>query len=96
MGEVTQVLSVIQQGDVQAAEQLLPLVNEELRRLAKQKMAQEKPGRILQAMALVHGAYIRLVDVERLRSETAAVGEAADSGRDSSYISGLFRIITKG
>ena len=67
MTEVTRILSAIEQGDLHAAEQLLPLVYEELRKLAAQKMAQEKPGRTLQATALVHEAYIRLVDVEKVQ-----------------------------
>jgi RNA polymerase sigma factor (TIGR02999 family) len=58
-------LSAIDQGDPHAAEQLLPLVYDELRKLAAQKLAQEKPGQTLQATALVHEAYIRLVDVEK-------------------------------
>jgi len=62
MNEVTRVLSAIEQGDPRAAEQLLPLVYDELRRLAAQKLAQEKPGQTLQATALVHEAYLRLVD----------------------------------
>jgi RNA polymerase sigma factor (TIGR02999 family) len=65
MHEVTRVLSAIEQGDAQAAEQLLPLVYDELRRLAAEKMAQERPGHTLQATALVHEAYIRLVDAEK-------------------------------
>ncbi|MGO8746982.1 MAG: ECF-type sigma factor [Thermoguttaceae bacterium] len=65
MHEVTRILSAIDQGDPHAAEQLLPLVYVELRRLAAQKMAQEKPGQTLQTTALVHEAYIRLVDVEK-------------------------------
>jgi RNA polymerase sigma factor (TIGR02999 family) len=65
MHEVTRILSAIDQGDPQAAEQLLPLVYDELRRLAAEKMAQEKPGQTLQATALVHEAYIRLVDAEK-------------------------------
>jgi RNA polymerase sigma factor (TIGR02999 family) len=65
MSEVTQVLTAIEQGDPKAAEQLLPLVYDELRRLAAQKLAQEKPGQTLQATALVHEAYVRLVDVDR-------------------------------
>jgi RNA polymerase sigma factor (TIGR02999 family) len=64
-GDVTMILSRIEQGEPQAAEQLLPLVYEELRKLAAAKMAQEKPGQTLQATALVHEAYIRLVDVEK-------------------------------
>ena len=62
MTEVTRILSAIDQGDAQAAEQLLPLVYDELRRLAAQKLSNEKPGQTLQATALVHEAYIRLVD----------------------------------
>src|SRR5262245_4754218 len=62
MIEVTRILSAIEQGDSGAAEQLLPLVYDELRNLAAQKMAQEKPGQTLQATALVHEAYLRLVD----------------------------------
>jgi len=61
MSEVTRILSAIEQGDAHAAERLLPLVYEELRRLAAQKLAQEKPGQTLQATALVHEAYLRLV-----------------------------------
>jgi RNA polymerase sigma factor (TIGR02999 family) len=61
MSNVTQILSAIEQGNPQAAEQLLPLVYNELRKLAAQKMAQEKPGQTLQATALVHEAYLRLV-----------------------------------
>ena len=63
--DVTLILSRIEQGEPQAAEQLLPLVYEELRKLAAAKMAQEKPGQTLQATALVHEAYIRLVDTEQ-------------------------------
>jgi RNA polymerase sigma factor (TIGR02999 family) len=65
MHEVTRILSAIEQGDPQAAGQLLPLVYDELRRLAAEKMAQEKPGQTLQATALMHEAYIRLLDVEK-------------------------------
>ena len=65
MNEVTRILSAIGQGDPQAAEQLLPLVYEELRKLAAQKLAQEASGQTLQATALVHEAYLRLVDVEK-------------------------------
>jgi RNA polymerase sigma factor (TIGR02999 family) len=61
MTDVTHILSAIEQGDPAAAEQLLPLVYDELRRLAAQKLAQETPGRTLQATALVHEAYLRLV-----------------------------------
>jgi RNA polymerase sigma factor (TIGR02999 family) len=65
MSEVTRILSAIEHGDPRAAEQLLPLVYAELRNLAAQKVAQEKPGQTLQATALVHEAYVRLVDVDR-------------------------------
>jgi RNA polymerase sigma factor (TIGR02999 family) len=63
MSEVTRILSAIDQGDPHAAAQLLPLVYDELRRLAAAKLAQERPGQTLQATALVHEAYLRLVDV---------------------------------
>ncbi len=65
MSDVTQILSQIESGDPQAAEQLLPLVYDELRKLASARLAQEKPGQTLQPTALVHDAYIRLVDVEQ-------------------------------
>jgi RNA polymerase sigma factor (TIGR02999 family) len=65
MTDVTRILSGIESGDPSAAEQLLPLVYEELRKLAAQKLAQEKPGQTLQATGLVHEAYIRLVDVDQ-------------------------------
>jgi RNA polymerase sigma factor (TIGR02999 family) len=65
MGDVTQILSAIEQGNTAAAEELLPLVYDELRRLAAQRMALESPGQTLQPTALVHEAYIRLVDVQR-------------------------------
>jgi RNA polymerase sigma factor (TIGR02999 family) len=65
MSEVTRILSAIEQGDPSAAEQLLPLVYDELRKLAAQRLTQEKPGQTLQATALVHEAYLRLVDVEQ-------------------------------
>ena len=61
MSEVSQILSAIEQGDPRAADQLLPLVYDELRKLAAQKMAQEQAGQTLQATALVHEAYLRLV-----------------------------------
>src|SRR5207248_831324 len=64
MSDVTRILSAIEQGDLHAAEQLLPLVYDELRKLAAQKLAQEKPGQTLQATALVHEAYLRLVNVD--------------------------------
>ena len=64
MNDVTQILEAIEQGDPQAAEELLPLVYAELRRLAEQKLAHESPGQTLQATGLVHEAYLRLVDPE--------------------------------
>jgi RNA polymerase sigma factor (TIGR02999 family) len=64
MIDVTQILSRIEQGDTDAAAQLLPLVYSELRKLAAAKLVHEKPGQTLQATALVHEAYIRLVDVD--------------------------------
>jgi RNA polymerase sigma factor (TIGR02999 family) len=67
VSEVTQILSAIEQGDPSAAEQLLPLVYDELRKLAAAKLAQEKPGQTLQATALVHEAYLRLVDTDRVQ-----------------------------
>jgi RNA polymerase sigma factor (TIGR02999 family) len=66
MSDVTRILSAIERGDPQAAEHLLPLVYEELRKLAAHKLAQEKPGQTLQATALVHEAYLRLVDVDKV------------------------------
>ena len=65
MSDVTQILSQIEDGDGHAAEKLLPLIYDELRRLAAEKLAHEKPGQTLQATALVHEAYIRLVDVAK-------------------------------
>jgi len=65
VSDVTQILGQIEDGDGQAAEKLLPLVYDELRKLAAAKMAQEAPGQTLQATALVHEAYIRLVDVDK-------------------------------
>jgi RNA polymerase sigma factor (TIGR02999 family) len=67
MTDVTRILSAIEAGDPHAAERLLPLVYDELRKLAAQKLAQEKPGHTLQATALVHEAYIRLVDAEKVQ-----------------------------
>src|SRR5262245_31893270 len=65
MNEVTRVLSAIEQGDPSASEKLLPLVYAELRKLAAERVARENPGQTLQATALVHEAYLRLVDVEQ-------------------------------
>src|SRR5438876_776418 len=67
MNDVTRILSAIEAGDPHAAEQLLPLVYGELPRLAPEKMAQENPGQTLQATALLHEAYLRLVDAEQAR-----------------------------
>jgi RNA polymerase sigma factor (TIGR02999 family) len=84
MSDVTRILSAIEDGDAQAAEQLLPLVYDELRKLAAAKMAQEKPGQTLQATALVHEAYMRLVDVEKTQhwnSRRHFFGVAAEAMR---------------
>jgi RNA polymerase sigma factor (TIGR02999 family) len=67
MSDVTQILNAIEQGDPRAAEQLLPLVYDELRKLAAERLAQEKPGQTLQATALVHEAYLRIVDGEKVQ-----------------------------
>lgn len=64
MADVTRILNAIERGDTKAADELLPLVYEELRILAAQKLSQERPGQTLQATALVHEAYIRLVEAE--------------------------------
>ena len=66
MSDVTRILSAIEQGDPRVSEQLLPLVYDELRRLAAQRLAQEKPGQTLQATALVHEAFLRLVDGDKV------------------------------
>src|SRR5215470_16037493 len=68
MTDVTRVLSAIEQGDTKAAEQLLPLVYDELRKLAARRLAREKPGQTLQATALVHEAYLRLVGPDPART----------------------------
>ena len=68
MADVTHILNAIEKGDQQAAEQLLPLVYAELCQLAARRLAQEKPGQTLQATALVHEAYLRLVDVDQAQS----------------------------
>jgi RNA polymerase sigma factor (TIGR02999 family) len=67
MNDITRILSAIEQGDPQASEQLLPLVYSELRRLARQRLAHEKPGQTLQATALVHEAYLRLVQGQNVQ-----------------------------
>jgi RNA polymerase sigma factor (TIGR02999 family) len=84
MTDVTRILSAIEQGDPTAAEQLLPLVYDELRKLAARKMAAEKPGQTLQATALVHEAYVRLVGVEKAQhwnSRGHFFGAAAEAMR---------------
>src|SRR6266567_2459622 len=84
MSHVTGVLSAIEAGDPRAAEELLPLVYDELRRLAAQKMAREVPGQTLAATALVHEAYLRLVDtdkVQRWNSKGHFFGAAAEAMR---------------
>ncbi len=70
MSDVTRILSQIESGDPSAAEQLLPLVYEELRKLAAVRLANENPGQTLQATALVHDAFIRLIDVEKPQNWT--------------------------
>ena len=84
MSDVTHILSQIESGDPAAAEQLLPLVYEELRKLAAAKLAQEKPGQTLQATALVHDAYLKLVDTEKAQhwnSRGHFFGAAAEAMR---------------
>lgn len=84
MSDVTQILSAIEDGDSQATEKLLPLVYDELRKLAAAKLANEKPGQTLQATALVHEAYLRLVDAEMARhwnSRGHFFGAAAEAMR---------------
>jgi RNA polymerase sigma factor (TIGR02999 family) len=84
MTDVTQILTQIESGDPSAAEQLLPLVYEELRKLAAAKLANEKPGQTLQATSLVHEAYLRLVDVEKVQhwnSRGHFFGAAAEAMR---------------
>jgi RNA polymerase sigma factor (TIGR02999 family) len=71
MNDITQILSAIEQGDQHAADQLLPLIYEELRKLASQKLAHEKPGQTLQATALVHEAYLRLVASDKQNGSAA-------------------------
>src|SRR5690349_7221382 len=68
MNDVTRILAAVEHGDSCATEKLLPLVYDELRKLASQKLAQEKLGQTLQATALVHEAYVRLVDVDKVQS----------------------------
>jgi RNA polymerase sigma factor (TIGR02999 family) len=84
LSEVTHILSAIEQGDPHAAEQLMPLVYQELRLLAAQRLAQEQPGQTLQATALVHEAYLRLVDGDKAahwNSRAHFFGAAAEAMR---------------
>jgi RNA polymerase sigma factor (TIGR02999 family) len=84
VSEVTRILSAIEQGDPHAADQLLPVVYEELRRLAAQRLTQEKPGLTIQATALVHEAYLRLVDGDKAQhwnSRGHFFGAAAEAMR---------------
>ena len=81
MNDVTRMLSAIEKGDPHAAEQLLPLVYDELRRLAADRFAREKPGQTLQPTALVHEAYLRLVASERMASGGRASEKPASGGR---------------
>ena len=78
MNDVTQILSQIEQGDPSAAEQLLPLVYDELRRLAAAKLSKEKPGQTIQATVLVHEAYMRLVDIDQAGGDTAVCRGGSD------------------
>ena len=81
MTDVTHILSAIEQGDPQAAEQLLPLVYDELRKLAAAKLAQEKPGQTLHATALVHEAYLRLVGDQQFANRRHFFAAAAQAMR---------------
>src|SRR6516162_3665751 len=81
MSEVTRILSAIEEGDPNAAEQLLPLVYDELRKLAAQKLAQEKAGQTLQATALVHEAYLRLVGDQHFDNRRHFMAAAAEAMR---------------
>ncbi|MFO0889667.1 MAG: ECF-type sigma factor, partial [Isosphaeraceae bacterium] len=84
MNDLTRILSAIEQGDPRASEELLPLVYQELRHLARQRLAREKPGQTLQATALVHEAYLRLVhgfDSERWNSRGHFFAAAAEAMR---------------
>src|SRR5207244_7297606 len=81
MSDVTHILSAIEQGDPHAAKQLLPLVYDELRKLAAQKLAQEKPGQTLEATALVHEAYLRLVGDQHFANRRHFFAAAAQAMR---------------
>jgi ECF sigma factor len=88
MTDVTRILSAIEQGDPQAAEQLLPLVYDELRRLAAAQMAREQPGQTLAATALVHEAYLRLVGTP-VADAPGSPGGSATRGRRTAFSSPL-------
>jgi RNA polymerase sigma factor (TIGR02999 family) len=81
MSDVTRILSAIDQGDPQAAEQLLPLIYDELRKLAAHKLAHEKPGQTLDATALVHEAYLRLVGGQQFQGRQHFFASAAEAMR---------------
>lgn len=81
MNEVTRILSAIDQGDPHAAEQLLPLVYQELRQLGAVQLLREKPGQTLEATALVHEAYLRLVGDQRFANRRHFFGAAAQAMR---------------
>jgi RNA polymerase sigma factor (TIGR02999 family) len=81
MADVTDILSAIEQGDPHAAEQLLPLVYDELRKLAAARLSQEKPGQTLQATALVHEAYLRLVNDQHFENRRHFFAAAAEAMR---------------
>jgi RNA polymerase sigma factor (TIGR02999 family) len=81
MSDVTRILQAIDQGDINAADQLLPLVYDELRKLAAQKLAQEKPGQTLDATALVHEAYLRLVGDQPFANRRHFFAAAAEAMR---------------
>ena len=81
MSQVTRILSAIDEGDPHAAEQLLPLVYDELRLLAAQKLAHEKPGQTLQATALVHEVYLRLVGDQKFENSRHFFAAAAEAMR---------------
>lgn len=83
MSDVTRILSALEQGDPRAAEQLLPLVYEELRRLAAARLAHEKPGQTLQATALVHEAYLRLVGPPQVRQQASGDSPPSRGGEEA-------------
>ena len=89
MSEITRILTAIDQGDTQAADELFPLVYQQLRQLAAQRLAKEKPGQTLQATALVHEAYLRLVEpqAQHFSSRTLAARAAGSSASSASACS---------